>query len=197
MAHELSIFQRIFKVHSALMGDFTYHNPVKLILTFSGIPGSGKTTLATILQKRYHAIRLNNDQIRDIIRNLMHTEDLVEIQSVMLQYFDYLREQVLAANNGVYILDSSIDRRYNEVSDFFIPRGYKIFIIKFSLPDDVIVERLKQRETDPSSYLARLEEWKQDNQRFEEIRKADFVINKGTQDEVDSLTKVLDSLIKG
>ena len=63
---EEKIYNKISEnLFSKLKNTNIYHSP--FIITFSGVPGCGKSSLAKIIEDKYNAVRINNDLIRDII----------------------------------------------------------------------------------------------------------------------------------
>jgi 2-phosphoglycerate kinase len=64
------IFKEIYGRHCIDLNNLNVRNK-RVAVCFSGIPGSGKTTIARVLEKRYKGVRLNGDDIGKIIRNLI------------------------------------------------------------------------------------------------------------------------------
>ena len=65
---EKNIFREIYKKHSRFLKNRKVRRNKKLIICFSGIPGSGKTVLAKILEKRYRGVRINSHRIGKIMQ---------------------------------------------------------------------------------------------------------------------------------
>ena len=71
-----------------------YHNHIKTLpnlstsngnfmIAFSGTPGCGKTTIAKIIENQFGALRINNDDIRNIIRNIFPNSENKEINTLL------------------------------------------------------------------------------------------------------------------
>lgn len=192
---EKETFVKIFESHRKSLKYFDHPNPTPLVITFSGVPGSGKTTIAKLLEEKYKAIRINNDQIRDIVGETLHSKDVDYIETFIVPYLEKLRPELIMSPNKIIILDSSIDRRYEAVSKFYENAGYKFFIIKLDFPREEIEQRIKNRNENFEDYLAKLDDWWQDFENFSQMRKADFVIKIGDKNEINKLLEILDSKI--
>lgn len=79
------------------------------IITFAGIPGAGKTTLALYLEKHLPYIRISNDDFRSICQMKgvsISSQDIVQLLS------EYIMSPQACKH---IILDASIDRRFREI----------------------------------------------------------------------------------
>jgi adenylylsulfate kinase-like enzyme len=65
-----SVFEEIYKKHSKILENKNIKNE-KLIICFSGIPGSGKTTVAKKLERRYRGVRINTHDLGKIIETFL------------------------------------------------------------------------------------------------------------------------------
>jgi hypothetical protein len=87
-------------------------NP-NLAILFSSVPCSGKTHLSKIIEDKYKAIRINKDEIGEIILKLNLTKKTNQKEDLADQYIYYLIENLLFKNKLI-VLDKSIDRTYKK-----------------------------------------------------------------------------------
>ena len=138
----------------------------KIVICFSGIPASGKTTLAKKIEERYGVVRINNDAIREIIAEIMirrgmeRTEE--KNQKILHEYLTYFLEKYTEKNKCL-LLDSGIDRSYEQVFACCKGKKYPLFIIRLETPLKEIRRRLAEREKEkPEHNSERLKKWIQE-----------------------------------
>lgn len=167
----------------------------KMLFLFSGVPGSGKSFIARRLEERYHGIRINNDDIREIIINevLPKIEGReFDVQQTLEFYLNHLLQK-LPENNGFLILDSSIDRKLDLVLEYANQKGFKIFLIRIDLPKDIIVKQIKQRaERDPLKILSELDSKIEDHERIFPSISVDYSISEAGFDKFEDLFEAID-----
>lgn len=190
-------FQKIFALHQRHLHNLEVPH-AKLIVCFSAIAGSGKTTLAKAIEQRYRAVRISNDHIRRAIDQLDIAKDPAEQQRLLEQYllrlFDYLQTQP----NGLILLDSSIDRKYAEVKQHTEPLGYALLVIRIELPRSELERRIRERDkskTNPEAYLHEFDRWIADNERFASLVKPDLTLISEQTLDFDNVFSFLDSRI--
>jgi len=164
------IFEKIFKEHSKKIKNKNISNP-SLMICFSGIPGSGKTSLAKKFERKYKGVRISNDQIRRIIEKLK----ISDLKDIIHEYDYYILENY-PYKNKLIILDSSIDRKYKKVFEIAKKKKWKVFVIKMGFSYEEIIKRMKKREGKEFPYfLDNFKRWKRDYQNFNKKVKADFI----------------------
>jgi len=169
----------------------------KLVICFSGIPGSGKTTLAAELEKKLKAIRVSNDDIRSVIEsdavtNRDQREDLKE------KFLDWFFVEVKKWPNGTILLDSGIDRRYLELKQRF--NDYKFFVISIEISKELAIERLKARQGHRSKLqpmLDSMDRWITDKKEFDNkySSEVDYRIDASMTHDVDMLIDEIVALL--
>jgi predicted kinase len=185
-----NLFNKIYEIHvKQLKNTSVPHN--KLVICFSGIAGSGKTSIAKILEEKYKGIRIRNDDIREII-NRFGFNDVDEITHA---YVSWLFEHYPFANKLI-ILDSGIDRRYEEIFALCQKEGYQTFIIRLKVPERIykkrIIEKLGKLD---DNYLTRINDWKKQFEEFGKNVKSDITLNNGGKLNLASVYFKLDVLI--
>ena len=109
----MAIFEKIYQRHVTRLKNTAKHNP-KLIIAFAGTPGTGKSYLSSALADRFQGILVENDDIREIITELIPSLQPDERQRLLQEYLKtYLFARLAKLKNGLIILDSSIDRKYD------------------------------------------------------------------------------------
>jgi adenylate kinase family enzyme len=193
-----TLYRRIFERHHARLHHLEVPHP-KVVVTFSAIAGSGKTTLAKAIEARYGAVRVSNDHIRRIIDELNLGLEPVAKQQLLEQYlfklFEYLAEQP----NGLILLDSSIDRKYFEVRDGVTPLGYRVVLIKISLPRRELERRIRVRDksrTNAEAYLNEFDRWTADHRRLASRVKPDVTLTDDYNFDFTSIYAFLDRLVE-
>jgi predicted kinase len=151
----------------------------KLMIFFSGVPGMGKTTVATLLEEKLHGIRVSSDEARHHLRQHVHHGGL-DSTIRLEEYLQFLIQQVENISpNHLLIIDRSIDGIEEQMFALAEKLGYPVFVIRLSLPKKEVVRRLEKREEDPTVHqqrLQRLDRWFDEYEKFP-IEKVDFFID--------------------
>jgi predicted kinase len=114
----------------------------KFLITFSGVPASGKTTLAKRLASDLLAHRISNDEIRELIES--HGVSLEGI--VIGQISRRVIEEILRSSaNKTVVVDSSIDRTWPAFFETAEKAGAKPFVIRMNASREKIERRLEAR----------------------------------------------------
>lgn len=179
--------EKIFEIHTKSISNLDVTQNKKIIISFSAPFAAGKTTVAKQLEDRYQAVRINNDDIRDIIK-INHPE--VELQPTLLKYLEYLFEKINEFDNTVVILDSSIDRKYAAVKELAEKNKFGLFIIKMVVTPELIIERVKKRNPENAEdFIASLDDLWSDYQAFDQN-----VVNFFYEDNMEELFSQLDDI---
>jgi len=173
------MIKEIFALHKTKLKNLNIPNK-KLIICFSGTPGSGKTYLAKKIERKYNGIRISTDEIRKIIKKLRNKNKKLLNESykekVLHNYLYYLIEKC-PFKNKLIILDKSIDRDYKKLFSLAKKRKYRVFIIRIKSPKKDIEKRLvKHRGKLDDNYLKNISRWIKEFKNFWEVVKPDLVI---------------------
>jgi len=136
-----------------------------LIIVFVGVPGSGKTTLAKKIEEEFKAIRIDNVEIKEIIKEKKLAENSEEAQKLYRDFMFNLIGKDLFANKLI-ILDKGIDREYKKYFELFERKKWKYFVIKIKIPKEKAIENIMKRQSEDLNVVkTSMERW------FKEWRK--------------------------
>lgn len=187
----------IFDFHLKRLKNLNVKNN-KIMILFSGITGSGKSYLAKKIEERYKGLRINNDDIRDIIRDEvlpLARPKSIDKQNILENYLGYLYGN-LPQTNGFLIMDSSIDRKFSVIKDFASKNSYAMFIIRIDLPREMITKQILQRtEKDSAPYISDLNRQIEDHDRAATEFVPDFTIKEEKFNDFDKLFRAIDKKI--
>jgi predicted kinase len=112
-------------------------NP-RLIVTFSAPTSAGKSTIAKQLEQRLRGVRLENDTVRALAAKWYPDSTPDERTALAHKYSEYFATHLAREiPNGLWIIDSSLDRHYNKVFEFAEQFGFAIFIIALDISEEL------------------------------------------------------------
>lgn len=161
----------------------TTANPKSLIL-FSGVPGAGKTTIATAIQARFSALRISNDEIRDRILAAQPSITGARREHIKFLAGETLLTTLAQAPNGLIVADISCDRSANYYGPWAKKHGYQTLVLRLDIPRAIIEQRLHARGGNgyrvAADLLASLDAFWQDWELFGQQNTIDFTITPNT-----------------
>lgn len=137
--------------------------PVCII--FSGVPGSGKTTLARKLARDLGAQYIRHDDIRALARDHDYDVAKLTISSISRIVMDTIMEKDA---NKLVIVDASLDRTWPLFFEHTAEHGALPIIIRLDIPRSVVEQRIRQRDKDDFGHITNLDEF---YAQFENSRK--------------------------
>lgn len=178
---EEKIYNKISEnLFSKLKNTNIYHSP--FIITFSGVPGCGKSSLAKIIEDKYNAVRINNDLIRDIITEEKLTNSGEDTEILLQNYNSYLIENY-PFKNKLIILDKSMDRQYSRFIGLFELKKLDYFIIRLNTPSiKIALNRLGEREKITPQIENSMKGWFREYNNCCDNLKADITFEAGDVD---------------
>ncbi|MEX0668416.1 MAG: AAA family ATPase [Candidatus Saccharimonadales bacterium] len=193
LAIEQSKFPEILAQHIQQLDNLEVENP-KLMVCFAGPPGSGKTTLARAIEDKYKGVRISTDDIRKLIADFKSGLSIDQSNDIARTYHDFLLNRLGDIPNGLLVIDSGIERKYEQVSTAARENGYELVVIDIFLPKDVLETRIKQSKSNPQDYLPFLDNWIKDHEAFREAEEADFVVDEDTK--IEEVVKVAEEILE-
>lgn len=161
----------------------------KFLILFSGIPASGKTYSAKILEEQYEALRINSDDLRKLImaqgKKYPRLREETFREQLLVDYLMYLIENAPLKNKRM-ILDSGIERKYDRIAKAARKHGYKTFIIKIICSKKVASKRARKRmEGTDAHFNKNIDRWRVEFNRFSRLKREDITIRNDTDKELD------------
>ncbi len=152
----------IADAYYAILQNKRVHHPKCLVL-FSGVPGSGKSTIACAIEKELRAIRLSNDEVRDRILMADPVVGIENREHAKLVIATELFERVAREPNGLVVVDASCDRGYDYYRSWGNKHGYRIILLRMDTPRNTVEQRLRARNNQESRNIisspAALDTW--------------------------------------
>lgn len=157
---------------------YTEQKNPQLIITFSGIPGSGKSELAKKLEEKYKAIKIGNDLIRNIIYH-SGVFNLSENQAEkLLQDYNEHFIRNYSFENKFLVLDKSMDRQYKRFFSIFEELGLKYFVIRLNINKEKAINRIMKRKGEDLLLVKKsMERWQREFEDFGKNAHYDIVLD--------------------
>jgi predicted kinase len=188
----MNYFKEIYELHKKQLSYLDLRHRATLIC-FAGIPGSGKTYLAKLLEERYKAVRISNDNLREIIKQIKSPEE--DKEEILREYVIDLLSRVPFSNKRI-IIDSGIERKYIRIKETAEKNNIPIYIIALEVSRDELEARISQRpKQDRKHFHSEIERWTQEYNKFMKDVGADFVIKDTRDKSLQDLYSWLDSKI--
>jgi len=147
--------QAIADEYMELLNDRTITNPKRMIV-FSGVPGSGKTTLARRLTADLKAQYVHHDTMRELAKKHGYDPSTLSMIPISKMVIDRILHD---DSNKLVILDASIDRSWGVYFDHVREENIEPFIIRFDAPYDVIRDRLTARDGSDHVHVQKLDQF--------------------------------------
>ena len=169
------LFSRIYRIHRKKL---KYINKAgrKLLITFAGVPGSGKTVIAKELEKKLEAVRINSIDVEKIYISLGNERDIPTKRA----YIDWLMDKIVKEfKNKTIILDAGIERRYEGIFKWVEENGYDVFVIGVNCSRKTLERRIIMREGEENAknYFAEMNRWIREYNKYKKLGISDIEIN--------------------
>lgn len=189
---ENKILKKLVEKHIGAMKNLNLPNK-KIIVSFSAVPGAGKSYISQRISNHFHAVRINNDQIREIL-TMEGIQSLAEKQAILGVYIQLLLDH-RPYENKFLVLDAGLDRNYMTLATQLQKLGWPLCLIRVSVNREVIEERLKTREN-AQYFLDRIDKFQQDFDHSIAKEKAQITLTNPTDQDIDHMMEQLSQYIK-
>lgn len=188
------LLEKIYSEHIAQL-PYTEIEQDPFVITFSGVPGMGKSFIAEKLTEHFKAVRICSDDIRDILQKLPDI-DKKNREKVLEEYLMYFLQHYNFPNKRI-ILDASIDRRYVKLFSYLERHEIPFIVIRLEVPRELIVERIKHREGKLAhNYLKLLDHWFENYEEFGSNYKDYFLFKNVPGASLDVVIDEIDNRLK-
>ena len=183
------LFRKIYRIHRKKL-KYVNRTGRKLLITFAGVPGSGKTVIAKELEKKLKAVRISSMDVEKIYISLGNERDIPTKRA----YIGWLMNKIAREfKNKTIILDKGIERTYKDILKWAEDNDYKIFIINVNCTRKTAERRIVMREGDNAQYyLVEMDRWVKEYNKYRESNLWDIKINT----EEGNIDKWVDDILK-
>src|ERR1700683_2437497 len=131
------IFADLDKYYLEKLENIEIDHP-RLMVLFSGPPGSGKSTVADTIVATFKGVHLENDAVRTLLAKRYPNLSFDQRGELTYEYNVQLYNRLVGSTrNGLWIIDSSVDRRYEGYYDFAQKHQFAMFLIAMNIPEDI------------------------------------------------------------
>jgi predicted kinase len=158
----------------------------KCVVLFSGVPGSGKSHIAQSIEQELGAIRISNDDIRDLIVAENPGIEPAKRERIKLAVATALLGLLETSPDGLVVFDVSCDRPggYEFYHDWAAQRGCRIVLLRMDVPRATLEQRIHQRGNTgyrkAAQALANLDVWWKEWEAFGKRQKPDLIVTPNT-----------------
>jgi len=152
----------------------------KVLILLAGLPGTGKTYLSTIVIKEFGEFySLSQDELKEYYCDLYGFHNIEEKQDVekkaWAKYFEIMEKQMQLGNN--ILSDYPFSQKQKPYIQQLVERyGYKVLTIRLIADIDVLFDRQKKRDLDPSRHLSHIVTSYQKGDHLTDRTKADNLL---------------------
>ncbi|TCN27486.1 AAA family ATPase [Mesobacillus foraminis] len=132
----------------------------KVLILLAGLPGTGKTYLGDIIKNELGAFyHLSQDELKENYSDTYGYRNLEEKQYVELmawaKYYEIMEQKMQAGSN--IISDYPFSQKQKPHIERLVDKyGYKVVTIRLIADLDVLFERQKNRDLDPTRHLSHI-----------------------------------------
>lgn len=177
------LIEDIANSYYAELGNRKVRQP-RYIVLFSGVVGSGKSTIARAIEYKLHAVRVSNDEIRDRIMATAPTIQAKIREEAKFKVGKAVMSRLAQETSGLIVVDASCDRGFDEYYGSAKRNGYRVILLRLEIPRDVIERRIRERGDlgyrDVTRSLTMLDTWWQQWETFGKMHKPDMAITQET-----------------
>ena len=165
----------------------------KTVITFAGIPSSGKSTISKKIEEEYGGIKFRGDEVLKAIRGKGLVKTVSEGEQVKNKFmYTLLKNEQY--KNKLMIFDRSIDREYKNFFQACEENNWSYFIIQIDITREEAKNRLKKRNSaNLDKWIPNLNNWIKEHEVFKKNVKA-HVSLRGENTNLEKLFYEIDKL---
>lgn len=166
----------------------------KLAVFFIASPGSGKTSLRLRIVEELQATYICNDEVRALLTERNLPAEL--LRPVVKAVWERLS---LEAPNKFIVFDSNVSASFAQPNSYINltkAKSYELFIVRFDIKPETLIERIGLRDGEQGSYL--VEDMPNQTARqniAKEALRADFIL--GENDSYDEVVELISARLAG
>ncbi len=111
-------YEKLFKYYLSKINNLNIPHD-KLIITFSGVTASGKSTVARFLSKKTKGLYISTDEQRKTLLELWPGLSKKSLQKAILGFVPAFQNKLIKYPNKLHILDANIDTHYEKVFQIY------------------------------------------------------------------------------
>jgi predicted kinase len=151
-----------------------------MLIIISGLPGTGKTTLAKLVARYYRAVNISSDAIRKKL--FVKPEYTKQEKEVVYQEINRLTEEELHKGKNVVVDASFHTGEERKIFKLAEKTATRVFVILCTVPEEEIKRRLDGRKKGLSD--ANFDVYLKMKEEFEPITEKHLQIGMGTRKEI-------------
>jgi hypothetical protein len=164
----------------------------KSFICFAGVPYSGRTKIAKIIADLLQGVDIDKDIARTLIYENEKIENTQQPEDILDEYMPTVLKRLIKVENGLLVIDASIDRKADEYKKWTEENGYKLIVVSVEVnrktAEDVIK---KERDAGTAEwFIAQYDRWYADHEKFLAENKPDFTIENIENDLPDLIEKI-------
>ncbi|MNW38493.1 Zeta toxin [compost metagenome] len=152
----------------------------RILILLAGLPGTGKTYLSNILKNCFGAFyMLSQDDLKEYYCDLYGYNNLDEKREVekkaWAKYYEIMEQQMQAGRNIIsdYPFSQKQKPHMKKLAEEY---GYRVLTIRLTADLDVLFERQKKRDLDPTRHLSHIVTSYKKGQHLADRSKADNLL---------------------
>lgn len=152
----------------------------RILILLAGLPGTGKTYLSNILKNCFGAFyMLSQDDLKEYYCDLYGYNNLDEKREVekkaWAKYYEIMEQQMQAGRNIIsdYPFSQKQKPHMQKLAEGY---GYRVLTIRLTADLDVLFERQKKRDLDPTRHLSHIVTSYKKGQHLADRSKADNLL---------------------
>lgn len=176
------------------LDNLQYSQEPKVVVVFSGGNAVGKSAVAQMFKDRFHALVLENDEIKRKLMQKLPDMDKKQLNKITWQYSMNLYKRLSDLTpNGLIVRDAVIDWYYDRILPIFKQQGYRLFIIAYDISPTKSIELIKARGDTPTvkedRFYRIVDEHRVHQKRFRQEYTPNLVLTDDTVFEQDTIMR--------